>query len=81
MKIDFNDFMKSKYIIFFLLVCYPLWILMMINKLSEFGYNIFAFLWFLLLVPIGCLIVLYLVVKISEGLCNSLPFAQEKKDG
>jgi len=64
----FKSFMKSGYMIFFMLVCYPLWVLIMKDGLEGFGYTLMDFWWYIILVPVGCFIALYLIIGMAERL-------------
>lgn len=64
----FKGFIRSKYMIFFWVVFYPFWILMMKDGLERFGYTLLDFWWFIILVPVGCFIALYLMIGMAEGL-------------
>lgn len=67
----FKGFMRSKYMIFFWVVFYPLWILMMKDGLERFGYTLMDFWWFIILVPVGCFIALYLIIGMAEALSTA----------
>ncbi len=67
----FKGFIKSKYMLVFWLGFYPFWILMMKDGLERFGYTLLDFWWFIIFVPIGCFIGLYLIIEMAEGLANA----------
>ena len=64
----FKGFIKSGYMIFFWVFFYPLWIMMFKDGLEKFGYNLLDFWWFIIFVPIGCLLGLYIMIGMAEGL-------------